>query len=243
MADDDVAVAGRTVAVVQARVGSSRLPGKSLRAIQGRPLVAHVLERAQAIRGVDAVVLATSIREGDDELARVVRGLGVAVWRGSELDVLQRVCEAAEAQRAETVLRVTGDCPFLDPAIAARVLWLYRAHHADGVEYAWNDTGGSGFPDGTDVEVFSLWALQRAHAAATGPGDREHVTTWMRRELQTVTLRSAVDWSALKLSVDTWEDYRHACAIAALLPRGAFGLEYTLVAWERARRTTRWRTS
>lgn len=220
----------RVICIVQARQGSCRLPGKSLRPLQGRPLITHVLERAKAIPGSDGLVLATTGRDEDDGLAALAGELGVAVVRGSEQDVLDRIFVAATLARAQIVIRVTGDCPFLDPEIAAQVLALYRSSFA---LYAWNDTARSGYPDGTDVEVFSYNLLRQAHEQAQSQRDREHVTTWIRDNHERVTLTSLLDLSWLKLSVDTIHDYRRACAVAAQLRRGDFSLQGTLTAYRR----------
>ena len=108
-------MATRVLAVVQARLGSTRLPGKALAEIAGRPMLAHVLARAAAVPGVDQVVLATTVRPEDDALADLARSLGFACARGGVEDVLDRFRSALLAHPAEVVLRVTGDCPLLDP--------------------------------------------------------------------------------------------------------------------------------
>jgi spore coat polysaccharide biosynthesis protein SpsF (cytidylyltransferase family) len=216
--------------VVQARMGSRRLPGKSLRPLAGRPLIAHVLARAAAVTGVHGVVLATTAAAADLALAQAARALGACVVRGSEADVLRRVLVAAQEMAAQRVVRVTGDCPFLAPEVAAAVLGLQE--RAGG--YAWNDTSCSGFPDGTDVEVFPMQLLAEADRWAWLPQDREHVTTWMRRQAAPSTLRSALDYSCLKLSVDTADDYALAQRVAARLPPGELGLAATLRAAELA---------
>lgn len=222
----------RTVVVVQARMGSSRLPGKALRVLAGRPLIEHVLERASAFPTVDAVVLATTWEARDDMLVEVVRDLGYDVVRGSERDVLSRVREAAAFGRAGTVVRVTGDCPFLCPEVARLVL---EAQARDGW-YAWNDTGHSGYPDGTDVEVFPFGALDVAERSARLPREREHVTPWIRDHYPVTTVcASTFDYSMHKLSVDTLTDYQRACWLAGRLPRGDFSLAATMAAlrgWE-----------
>lgn len=218
--------------VVQARMGSSRLPGKSLRSLRGWPLIWHVLERAAAIPGTCGVVLATSDHIRDDALAATVAPLGVPVIRGPELDVLDRVRTAAEAASATRVIRVTGDCPLLDPTIAARLLDLWTLPLPPC--YAWNDTARSGWPDGTDVEVFDRELLETAHREARSVEDREHVTLWLRRHYPVVTLDSSGDWSGLKLSVDTQADLDRVSAIYDRLPVHQFTLAHTLAAAARA---------
>lgn len=222
----------RTVCVVQARMGSARLPGKSLRPLQGRPLIAHVIERARAVAGVDEVVVATSLKERDTLLAQVCAGLGVTVVRGSEFDVLARVHLAARMTGADVVVRVTGDCPLLATDVASDVVSAYgSAVHA---VYFWNDTARSGFPDGTDVEVFPIEALREADRRATTPTDREHVTPWIRRNYQNWMHRSPIDWSRLKLSVDSEDDYARVGRVMLHLDDGRTELDATIVAAAKA---------
>lgn len=218
----------RVVCVVQARQGSSRLPGKALRMLQGRPLIAHVLERAAAVPGVHAVVLATTVREEDDGLAGEVAAMGYAVVRGSSEDVLDRMLTAATVASADVVVRVTGDCPLLAPEVAGLVV----ARHLACRTYAWNDTAHSGYPDGTDAEAFAAEELQLAHLYAREPGDREHVTPWIRRTRPVAVVRSEVDYSWLKTSVDTLLDYERVQAIACRLAPGDWSLGATVRAYE-----------
>lgn len=217
----------RVVAVVQARMGSSRFPGKSLRPLAGRPMVAHVVARALAFS--EDVVVATSRDPRDDALVAAVMALrlGVPVVRGSETDVLDRVHTAAQMARADVVVRVTGDCPLWAPDVAFRTLLLF---HQLGVDYAWNDTAASGYPDGTDVEVVSREALDAAwEQTRAGDGaDREHVTPWVRRNRSVATLRHAEDLSRLKLSVDHAADFARVQRIMAFLPSGAYALDDTV---------------
>lgn len=215
----------RTIVVIQARQGSARLPGKSLRSLQGRPLIAHVIERAKALPS-DGIVLATSDRALDDSLGVVAAHLGVPVVRGPERDVLQRVWLAAELSAAECIVRVTGDCPLLAPDVGEKVITAFKQHaYAD---YCWNDTAHSGYPDGTDVEVFTRAALNNAHKYATSDADREHVTLWMRRRCHMATVVSADDYSRLKLSVDTADDFERVTKIMARVLHGQHHLDATI---------------
>ena len=201
----------RVVTIVQCRVGSSRLPGKALRPMCGQPMIKHVLRRAMAM-GYDTWV-ATSINERDSLLADVVWESGVRVFRGSEWDVLERIAGAATIADAEVVVRVTGDCPLLAPDIGRRVVDSFLNSNRDGI--ATNDTNQSGFPDGLDVEVFSMATLQEAARRATDAKDREHVTPWMRRERPHEILGSSEDWRRVKLSVDTADDFERVRGVMA----------------------------
>lgn len=222
-----------TVAIVQARYGSSRLRGKALRTLGGRPMLAHVIERAQAVRDVDLVVLATTDNPNDEPLMQVALTLSCPVYVGAEWDVLKRVHDTAVCHSADVIVRVTGDCPFLAPDVCGDVLNAYRATQPD---YMWNDTHRSGYPDGMDVEVFSREALALAAAQATDRADREHVTPWMRRMLRCGVVRCPDgDYSRLKLSVDTEADFAYAQSVHRHLRAGDFGMLATLAACDKVR--------
>ena len=165
------------VVIVQARVGSSRLRGKVMMDLNGAPVLAHVLARASAIPGIERVCCAIPDLPQDDALAALAADLGAVVARGSETDVLDRYLRAARACDARTVMRITSDCPVLDPAISGQV--LARFHEA-GADYASNVDPRS-WPKGMDTEVFTREALERAAAETNEPYDHEHVTPYLRR--------------------------------------------------------------
>jgi spore coat polysaccharide biosynthesis protein SpsF len=167
----------RTACIVQARVGSTRLPGKVLESIGGMPVLTHVLRRCQAIEGVDAVVCATVDGPDGAAVAALAEKLGVHVFCGSEIDVLARYHGAAHAVGAEIVMRVTSDCPLIDPEVCDAVL---RLRADEGADYAANNMPPS-WPHGLDCEAFTIAALDEANETATDPADREHVTPWIRR--------------------------------------------------------------
>ena len=217
----------KTVAIVQARLGSSRLPGKALRVLRKRTLLSHVLERAMAIQGVDLVVLATSTQEPDGAVEQAGLDAGVQVYRGPEKDVLSRMLEAAIAHDADVIMRVTGDCPLLCPEVAGAVLALYR--QMNGFAYAWNDVRLSGYPDGTDVEVFSFEMLRGADMFSLEQ-DREHVTPYIRAQYRVETIRHDSDESRWKLSVDTQADYAFVTEVYRHLKPKELTLQATLAA-------------
>lgn len=190
------------IAIVQARLNSSRFPNKVLADIGGKPMIVHVLERAKQIAGVDLVVAA--IPAGDTRLEKVIREAGVFPVLGDEQDVLTRFMDATKGRKVDTVMRLTGDCPALDPSVASKTLELFLANRPQ-IDYASNDTLTSGYPDGWDVEVFSSDALEQANALAK-PSEREHVTTWMKKNLSCITLKAETPWTGPKLSVDTEEE-------------------------------------
>lgn len=167
----------REAVVVQARMGSTRLPGKVLMDLAGRTVLDHVLTRCRAIPGVAAVVCATTAERDDDPVAAEAKRIGATVFRGDEADVLGRYLGAARAVEAEVVLRVTSDCPLIDPAVCRAVLDLRAGEDAD---YAANNAPPT-WPHGLDCEAFTVAALARAADATYAPHDREHVTPWLRR--------------------------------------------------------------
>ncbi|MEY3012015.1 MAG: hypothetical protein RIT45_750, partial [Pseudomonadota bacterium] len=203
----------RCVVVVQARMGSSRLPGKVLRPIGSRSMLAHVVARCRAAAGVDDVVVATTVEATDDALVQACAELGVRVVRGPVDDVLTRFTLAAAATDADLVVRVTADCPLLEPAEVARLVAVWHAEAAAARAPDWlsNQFGEQRrIPRGLDVEVVPADSLRRAAEAAVDPAEREHVTTWFYRDPARSRLLVSdppgPDRSDLRLTVDTAED-------------------------------------
>lgn len=195
----------RIVAIVQARMGSARLPGKMLADIGGRPALAHVLARAAAITPLDDLILAIPESPEDDPLERVGEGCSARVIRGDRDDVLSRYRAAAAASAADAVIRVTGDCPLLDPAVASLVVRRFLDGDVDYV----SNTQPPTFPDGYDTEVLSVHALESAWREATDRFEREHVTPfiWRRRDrFRAANVVAAIDRSLVRLTLDTAHD-------------------------------------
>ena len=218
-------MAARVVAVVQARLGSTRLPGKALEEIAGRPMLAHVLARASAVRGVDEVVLATTVKSEDDALAALARRLGLPCTRGSVDDVLDRFYSTLLSYPADVVVRLTGDCPLLDPRVVALVIDAYL-RSAGAVDYVSNVDPPT-YPDGLDTEVFSPQALERAWREAWLPSDREHVTTYIRNRRHQFRLANVAnddDLSAHRWVVDTEADLAFARQVYSSLDGSGAGI-------------------
>lgn len=169
---------GPVVAIVQARMGSSRLPGKSMADIEGKPMLWHVVERVKRASLVDRVVVATTTEPADDAIEAMCRAQGIRCYRGSQNDVLDRYYHAARAERAAKVVRITADCPVIDPEVIDRVI---RRFQRGDLDYASNAMVRS-YPDGLDTEVFSFAALERAWHEASKGSEREHVTPYLRSE-------------------------------------------------------------
>lgn len=206
----------RTVALIQARSSSSRFPQKVLADLGGQPMILSMLDRVARAEKLDDYVVVTSDDASDDILAERLLQSGQQVFRGSLDDVLERFKCAAEAYPADNYVRLTGDCPLIDPALIDRVVSLLDD---ESIDYASN-IDPPRFADGLDVEAFRRDQLVRAHFhAAVGP-EREHVTLWMRSHaagLRRANLASVVDSSHLRLTVDYPDDLEEVRAIVAAL--------------------------
>jgi spore coat polysaccharide biosynthesis protein SpsF len=208
----------KIVAVVQARVQSTRLPAKVLLDLGGVTALERCLSRARRIPHVDRVVVATSDAPADELIARVAARLGYAVVRGSESDVLSRTIDAARAHEADAVVRLTSDCPLLDPDESSRVVEAFLERKPD---YASNVIDRR-LPRGLDTEIVSREALERAHRDATATDEREHVTLHIVRRagnfrLLSVTGAAPGDQSRHRWTLDTLDDYRFLHALVDLL--------------------------
>jgi spore coat polysaccharide biosynthesis protein SpsF (cytidylyltransferase family) len=220
----------KILCIVQARLRSRRLPNKAVAEVNGRSMIAHVWERAQRIIGVDEVVLNVPLADAQ-QFRRSVPEARVIGMPLQEEDVLGSYRKIAREERAEVIVRLTGDCPLADPNIGTDVLRLYLSLNDDLV-YCANDTLRSGFPDGLDIECFSMKALNLASDNAHHPDDREHVTLWMRKRLPCYTIVAPVDLNIAdrKWSVDTHDDLLKVRGIYRHLHEGQYRWQDTLKA-------------
>jgi spore coat polysaccharide biosynthesis protein SpsF (cytidylyltransferase family) len=206
----------RKVAIIQARISSSRLPGKVLMPLLGIPSIVFMVERVRQSTLLDDVVVATSVETSDDPLAAVLADAGVGCFRGSLHDVLDRFVGAARAARADHVVRLTGDCPLIDFDLIDKALALLESESVDYVSNVDPPT----YPDGLDVEAFRFSALEQAHAEATAASDREHVTPFMRNQRDRFSAKcwhGIADLSALRWTVDHQDDLDHVRSLLAKL--------------------------
>jgi spore coat polysaccharide biosynthesis protein SpsF len=197
--------ADRALAVIQARMSSTRRPGKTLADVCGEPLLSLVVKRLRRAALVDRIVIATSTEPEDEEIAALATDLGTDVHRGPRDDVLARYAEAV-GPREGTVVRVTGDCPLIDPAVVDAAIELLEG--TPGRVYASNVEPRS-YPDGLDVEAFSAEVLRSVAAEATDPADREHVTSAIRRDPERwpqAGLPGDLDLAEVRWTVDTDDD-------------------------------------
>lgn len=195
----------RTVAIVQARMGSTRLPGKVMRELCGDTMLAHTVRRIRQASSITQVAIATSDLLEDDQVVEEARRIGVMVYRGSASDVLARTIGCAHAAGADVVVRITSDCPMTDPGVIDRVCALMRP----GVDYVSNTHGPGNFPRGLDVEAVHRDTLDRIGRMATSRPAREHVTAFVMEQpalFRTDLLVSEIDDSDLRWTVDTEAD-------------------------------------
>ncbi len=204
-------------------MGSSRLPGKSMAEVAGHPLLWHVVNRVRKARTIDKVVVATTEGAGDAPIAELCSREDVGCFRGSENDVLDRFYQAAQAAAADTVVRITADCPLIDPAVIDKVVGRFQLADCD---YASNTLRYT-YPDGLDVEVFSRAALERAWREARKPSEREHVTPYLRSgkfRRANVENDAPVSANQFRWTVDNAADLEFVRAVyAAMNGNGAFG--------------------
>jgi glutamate-1-semialdehyde 2,1-aminomutase/spore coat polysaccharide biosynthesis protein SpsF len=211
-----------TLAIIQARMGSSRLPGKSLAEIDGHPMLWHVIHRTRDASLIERVVVATSDDPSDDPIVDFCKREDIPFFRGSEHDVLDRFYQAARTYSAETLVRITADCPLIDPDVIDAVIRKYQAGDFDYVSNAMYYT----YPDGLDTEVFSFAALQRAWREAAKPSEREHVTPYLRTGLfRTANVESdcPVPHGQYRWTVDEAGDLEFVRRVFATFPRRKFG--------------------
>jgi spore coat polysaccharide biosynthesis protein SpsF (cytidylyltransferase family) len=222
-----------TVAVIQARCGSTRFPRKVLASLHGRPMLAHIIERVSRATLVDRVVVATTDGVSDDVVAALAVASGAGVTRGPEADVLTRYVMAAREHGADVIVRITADCPLTDAAIVDSVIRARSEHEAD---YASNVEPPT-FPEGYDCEVFTSGCLARVDREATLDYEREHVTVRVREHLddfRTAHVAHEPDLSAMRLTVDVPADLDRVRRLLDMLPLSPPpDLEAVVAAFER----------
>jgi len=196
-----------TVAIIQARMGSSRLPAKVFMDISGKPMLLHVIERLRHSALITAITVATTINKQDDVIGDLCRKHDVGCYRGSETDVLDRYYRAAKFWKAESVVRICSDCPLIDPTLTDRVIGVYKENRKKyvGASTIIKRT----FPRGLDAEVFSFSVLEEVWRNSDKTYQREHVTPYIYEHPQAfamASIESESDLSYLRWTVDTEED-------------------------------------
>jgi spore coat polysaccharide biosynthesis protein SpsF len=219
-------VSGQTAAIIQARMGSTRLPGKVLMKLNGQPSLAFMVDRLTRARTLDRIIVATSTVPADDAIADLCNTLSIDLFRGSECDVLGRYVGAARAFDADIVVRFTADCPFICPEVADEVIRMF--HDVPEVDYATNCLRRT-YPRGLDTEVVRRSTLERIADETDEPADREHVTYFIYRQAKRFRHLSVEDrenHSDLRWTVDTPEDFELVSRMAETLGANAGASSY-----------------
>ncbi len=202
-------------------MGSTRLPGKATKEVLGRPLLAYLIERLKRVKGSSTIILATTTKAADNVLINYASGMEIDSFRGSEDNVLERFYLAAKARHLDVIVRVTADCPLVDPAVIDQVIATFVEHYPQ-IDYVSNTLERS-YPRGMDVEVFSFKALERAYREASHVDELEHVTPYLYRHPDIFKLKSVKldsDESKHRWTVDTGEDFELIrLLIEALYPK------------------------
>jgi len=219
----------RIVAIIQARMGSTRFPGKTLADIAGKPLLAHILERVKASRTINEIVIATTTNSEDQAILHLAAEHGVQAYAGSVDDVLDRFYQVARQVCADIIVRIGADDPFKDPEVLDEIVKYFLVNPE--LDYVSNTIEPT-FPEGLDVEVFSFRALERAWKEARLPSEREHVTPYIWKfptRFNIANIRHEVDLSHLRWTLDYEEDLNFAREVyARLTHKGIFLMEDVL---------------
>ena len=217
------------VAIVQARMDSKRLPGKVLELIENKPLLWHIVTRLKACRSIHRIIVATSIERSDDPIAEFCQKYAIPCFRGNKDNVLDRYYQAARQERADTIVRITGDSPLIDPSFTDRTVQHYMENR-DVLDYVSNAQPPT-FPDGLDTEVFSFTALERAWKRATAAYQKEHVTPIIieSSDFKKGVIKNATDLSHLRWCVDEPQDLVFVRSVYRELYNGRmFGMDDVL---------------
>jgi spore coat polysaccharide biosynthesis protein SpsF len=200
------------VATIEARMSSSRLPGKVLLPAAGKPMLQHLFERLKQVDSLSDIVLATTVNQPDDVLEDFAREMGMSCFRGSEDDVLSRVIGAAEQAGADVIVEISGDCPLIDPELISQCIEIHKNNKADFVS---NATIPS-YPGGMDVSIFSLDVLKKSEAMAKNPLHREHVCLNIVEHQEIFSCLNVIappklHWPELHVVLDEHDDYKLIC--------------------------------
>jgi spore coat polysaccharide biosynthesis protein SpsF len=199
-------------AIIQARTGSLRLPGKVLLDLEGMPVLGRIIERVKLSRLCDEIVVATTNSRADLEIVKLCADIGAGVFCGSEDDVLDRYYQAARSLKTDHIVRITGDCPLIDPAVVDEAIELHLNKSADYTSNTLKET----YPDGEDVEVFTFNALENGWKNAKLLSEREHVTPFLKKNphlFNQASLELKADLSAKRWTLDNPEDYEFIKAV------------------------------
>jgi len=203
----------KVVAIVQARMGSTRLPNKVMKPIGGVPMIELLLARLSGAKQIDQIVVATSVDKKNKPLVEHVESLGYLCVRGSENDLLERYLDAARRSRADVVVRITGDCPLVDPVLVDDCISRFLDTDVDYL----SNTSPPTFPDGLDISVVKIDVLRCAGLDAHSRYDREHVMPFIKNSGNFVlgTIQNDIDYSTMRWTVDEPADFKVICNVFA----------------------------
>ncbi len=198
----------KTGAIIQARMSSSRLPGKVLKLLSGKTVLEHVVARVSLSKMIDEIAVATSTNSADDPIEEVCKHNSILVYRGSEHDVLSRYYEAAKLFCLDDVVRITCDCPLIDPHVIDETVSFFKTNQYDLVSNCGLNESDNSYPRGLDIEVFSDAVLKKTFKFAREKYQREHVTVYMYEKLNSFVLSANINYSDYRLTLDTPEDFK-----------------------------------
>lgn len=199
----------RIVVIIQARMGSTRLPGKVLKKIKGKTILYYVVERVKKSKMIDEIVIATTLNKRDNSIVKEAESLNVKSFRGNEEDVLSRYYQAAIKYHADVIVRITSDCPLIDAEIIDKII----IKHIENKAYYTANIIERTFPRGLDTEVFNFNVLELANTQAKEKYHREHVTTFIREnpdrfKLQNIKAFDKINRPDIRITIDTKEDFK-----------------------------------
>ena len=204
----------KNAVIIQARVGSTRLHAKVLRELNGKTVLAHDIERICQAKKVDDIIIATTTNSEDIAIVEEAKRCGVKVFRGSEQDVLDRYYQAAKAYDVQNIIRITSDCPLVDPFVIDEVIECYEHGNYDIITNVPNEWEKMSYPRGLDLEIFPFWWLEKAWKEATDSYDREHVSPFIYDHAKARHYyRYEKDYSKYRWTLDTEEDWKVIQAI------------------------------
>jgi len=210
--------------ILQARTGSKRLPGKTLSKIEGKFLIWHIINRLKKVKSVDQIILATTKKTEDDILEKIGLQNNIFIFRGNSNNVLKRYYHCAKKFDADPIIRITGDCPLLDPLLIDQMIEFYLTHNYDYVSNTIKPT----YPDGLDVEIFSFKILEKLMNKVSKQSDKEHVTSYIIeniKDFKVFNYENKTDLSDIRLTVDEKQDLKLIRKIFSLLqPKIIFSL-------------------
>ena len=199
----------RIVSTIEARMSSTRLPGKVLLEANNKSMLEHIILRLKSVKNIDDIIIATTINSKDDSICDLADKLNVNFYRGSEDDVLKRVIESGDKAKADVIVEITGDCPLIDPQIVEQYVEIYKNNKVDYV----NNCNIRSYPDGMDTQVININALKKSALLTQNKLDREHVSLFIRNNpniFSSINIVSTPDlyWPDLGLTLDEIDDYK-----------------------------------